>query len=73
MTSITQRFTDLLDAIKEAPSFSLELGMEKASDPTKRPPGTGWKTAMSLQVAMQNASKEVMVIIGPTTNAYYYK
>jgi hypothetical protein len=74
MTSVVQNIADLIDAIKGAESFSLSLTIEKTKDPTKRPPGTGWKLAMSLQVALQNASKEILVMVGPTpSNAYYYK
>jgi hypothetical protein len=74
MTSVVQSITDLTTAIKVTESFPFSLTFEKSTDPTKRPVGMGWKVASALQVALQNATKEILVVVGPTkSNAYYYK
>ncbi len=53
--------------------FAITL-QNNAPDPYKPPAGVGWKKAMSLETAIMNAQKEVLVKIGlGTSNAYFYR
>ena len=72
MTSFHQKLTELIESYKELENTTLSISIEKTVDPTRRP-GNGWKVAVSIQVAIQFAQKEVLVLVGPTTNGYYYR
>jgi len=72
MTSFHQHLTELIELYKKMDGTTLSITIEKAIDPTRRS-GNGWKIAISTQVAMQFAKKEILVIIGPTSNGYYYR
>lgn len=72
MTSFHQRLAELIDAYKEMRDTSISISVEKTIDPTKRP-GNGWKSAISAQLAMQFAQKEILVLVGPATIGYYYR
>jgi hypothetical protein len=72
MTSFHQRLTELIDSYKETEGTTISITIEKATDPTKRP-GNWWKSAISVQVATQFAQKEILILVGPTTNGYYYR
>ena len=72
MTSFHQHLTELTELYKKMEGTTLSISIEKSADPTKRT-GNGWKVAISTQVAMQFAKKEILIVIGPTSNGYYYR
>ena len=72
MVSFQQRLADLIDAYKDMESAKFSITIQKSIDPTRRP-SSGLKSAISAQVALQNAQKEILVLVGPTIIGYYYR
>jgi len=72
MTSFNQLLTELIDEYKKMTSLTVNISLEKVIDPTRRP-GSGWKTAISIQVALQFAQKDILILVGSTTTGYYYR
>ena len=72
MVSFQQRLADLIDAYKDMESVEFSITIQKSIDPTRRP-SPGLKSAISAQVALQNAQKEILVLVGPAIVGYYYK
>jgi hypothetical protein len=69
--TFNQLVTELVESFKAMEDPVTTITIEKVIDPTRRP--NGWKSAISVQVAMQFAQHEILVLVGPVTNGYYYR
>nr|MDO8114986.1 hypothetical protein [Candidatus Sigynarchaeota archaeon] len=59
--------------ISQDEPFTITI-QNNSPDPYRPPSGVGWKKAMSLEAAIMNAVKEVLIKIGHGAgNAYFYK
>ncbi|MBN2153198.1 MAG: hypothetical protein JW839_17220 [Candidatus Lokiarchaeota archaeon] len=74
--SLIEDLDNLVQRLKEfkvGEPFTIEI-LTNTQDPYKPPGGIGWRKAMSLESAVKNATREVVIKIGiGTGDGFFYK
>ncbi len=72
LASLLKKLYDTMTSTKGRIKYNLVIDKE-SPNPLEKPKGIGWKKAMKVDIAVQNATSDLHVKLGSGVSGFYYK